>query len=43
MVGSVREVVTRALAQLEQQGLVQVQASRFVVPDPVALDRFADE
>lgn len=42
MVGSVREVVTRALGQLEGQGLLLVRPGELVVPDLAALQRFAE-
>lgn len=41
MVGSVREVVTRALGQLEGQGVIIVHPDRFVVPNIDALDAYA--
>jgi CRP/FNR family transcriptional regulator len=43
MVGSVREVVTRALSYLEHEGLLLVRSGEIVVPDPNALQRFSDE
>jgi len=42
IVGSVREVVTRALGQLEGQGLIIVHPDTFVVPDVAALDAYAN-
>jgi CRP/FNR family transcriptional regulator len=42
MVGSVREVVTRSLTQLEGQGLLAVRPDAFVVPDVAALERLAE-
>jgi len=43
MVGSVREVVTRALSHLEHEGLLQVGATEILIPDVAALQRFAAE
>ncbi len=42
MVGSVREVVTRGLAQLEREGLLRVSRGEILVLDPDALDRFGE-
>ncbi len=42
MVGTVREVVTRGLAQLEREGLLRISRDEIVVLDLVALDRFGD-
>ena len=43
MVGSVREVVTRALARLERERLLSVSRNAILIPDLAALDRFGDE
>lgn len=40
-VGTAREVVTRCLARLEEQGLIQRRGRRVVITDPVALASFA--
>lgn len=40
-VGTVREVVTRCLARLEEQGLIERHGRRLLVPDPAALARLA--
>lgn len=40
-VGSVREVVTRALARLQKEGLIVVSGHRFVIPDPDRLAAYA--
>jgi CRP/FNR family cyclic AMP-dependent transcriptional regulator len=42
MVGSVREVVSRALSLLEHEGLVHVRSTEMIVPDITALQRYAD-
>jgi CRP-like cAMP-binding protein len=42
MVGSVREVVSRALSILEHEGLVHVRSTEIIVPDVTALERYAD-
>jgi CRP/FNR family transcriptional regulator len=41
MVGSVREVVQRALKQLERDGAIALQRSRIEVLDPAKLERWA--
>jgi CRP/FNR family transcriptional regulator len=40
-VGSVREVVSRALARLQQGGLVVVDGRQISVPDEEALRKYA--
>jgi CRP/FNR family transcriptional regulator len=40
-VGTVREVVSRALARLQADGLVRVHAHEVLIPDPAALARYA--
>lgn len=42
-VGSVREVVSRALARLQQDGLVTLEGRRLSIPDEAALASYADE
>ncbi|HEY0078742.1 MAG TPA: Crp/Fnr family transcriptional regulator [Pyrinomonadaceae bacterium] len=42
-VGSVREVVSRALARLHQDGLVTLEGRRLTIPDEAALASYADE
>jgi len=42
-VGSVREVVSRALTRLQQDGLVQLKNRRVTIPDEEALARYAGE
>lgn len=42
-VGSVREVVSRALTRLQQDGLIRVQGRRLTIPDERALSSFAGE
>jgi CRP/FNR family transcriptional regulator len=42
-VGSVREVVSRALARLQQDGLVALEGRRLSIPDEAALASYADE
>ncbi len=41
-IGSVREVVSRALARLQQNGLIRVDGRRILIGDEVALAIFAD-
>jgi CRP/FNR family transcriptional regulator len=41
-IGSVREVVSRAIARLEQEGLLHVRGSQFVIPDPRQLAEYID-
>jgi CRP/FNR family cyclic AMP-dependent transcriptional regulator len=43
MIGTVREVVTRGLAQFEREGLLQVSRSELVVLDLAGLERFGEE
>lgn len=43
MVGSVREVVTRAFAHLERERLLHVSRNEILIPDLEALDRFGEE
>lgn len=40
-IGSVREVVTRALSRLQKEGLIVVRGHRFVIPDPDRLTAYA--
>jgi CRP/FNR family transcriptional regulator len=42
-IGTVREVVSRALARLQQNGLVAVEGRRVTIPDEQALDVYASE
>ena len=42
-VGSVREVVSRALARLQQDGLVTLEGRRLSIPDEAALASYAGE
>jgi CRP/FNR family transcriptional regulator len=42
-VGSVREVVSRALARLQQDGLVKLEGRRLSIPDERALASYAGE
>jgi CRP-like cAMP-binding protein len=42
-VGSVREVVSRALARLQQDGLVTLEGRRLSIPNEVALASYSDE
>jgi CRP-like cAMP-binding protein len=42
-VGSVREVVSRALARLQQDGLVALEGRRLSIPDVAALASYAGE
>ncbi|MFL6286486.1 MAG: Crp/Fnr family transcriptional regulator [Pyrinomonadaceae bacterium] len=42
-VGSVREVVSRALARLQQDGLVALEGRRLSIPDEAALASYAGE
>jgi CRP/FNR family transcriptional regulator len=41
-IGSVREVVSRALSRLQQNGLIQVDGRRITVCDEHALEVFAE-
>lgn len=41
-IGSVREVVSRALGRLQQQGLIKVQARLIVITDEAALSAYAE-
>ena len=40
-VGSVRDVVSRAIAQLRQEGLIIVEGRRIVIPDLNDLTEYA--
>ena len=40
-IGSVREVVSRALSRLQQSGLIQIDGRRITVCDEQALEVFA--
>lgn len=42
-IGTVREVVSRALARLEQDGLIQIKGRLLIIPDENALAEFADQ
>lgn len=42
-IGSVREVVSRAFARLQQDGLIVVEGRRLVIPDEEALETFASQ
>lgn len=42
-IGSVREVVSRAFARLQQEGLIVVKGRQLVIPDEAALEAFADQ
>lgn len=42
-IGTVREVVSRALARLEQDGLIQIKGRLLIIPDENALTEFADQ
>ena len=42
-VGSVREVVSRALSRLQQDGLITIEDRQLTIPDLNALSRFAEE
>jgi CRP-like cAMP-binding protein len=42
-VGSVREVISRALARLQQDGLITLEGRRLSIPDESALSTYADE
>jgi CRP-like cAMP-binding protein len=42
-VGSVREVVSRALTRLRHDGLIRLEGRRLTVPDEKALASFAGE
>ena len=42
-VGSVREVVSRALTRLQHDGLVRLEGRRLTIPDEKALAAFAGE
>jgi len=39
-IGSVREVVSRALARLEREGLVVSEGRRIIIPDPKRLAEY---
>ena len=41
-VGSVREVVSRALARLQQDGLVKIIGRKLTIPDEQSLADYAD-
>jgi len=42
-IGSVREVVSRAISRLEQEGLIEIQAHRLRIPDLERLSRYLAE
>jgi CRP-like cAMP-binding protein len=42
-IGSVREVVSRALARLQHEGLIVVEGRHLIIPDDAALEAFADQ
>lgn len=42
-IGSVREVVSRALARMQQSGLIQMEGRRVRIPDEAALRSYAAE
>lgn len=42
-VGSVREVVSRALGRMQQEGLIRAEGRRFVIPDEEALARYSGQ
>jgi CRP/FNR family transcriptional regulator len=42
-IGSVREVVSRAFARLQQNGLVTLEGRRVTIPDEEALKAYAGE
>jgi CRP/FNR family transcriptional regulator len=41
-IGSVREVVSRALSRLQQNGLIQIDGRRITICDEQALEVFAE-
>ena len=41
-VGTVREVVTRALSRLQDQRLIVIEGKKMIIPDPDALARYAN-
>ena len=42
-IGSVREVVSRAFARLQHEGLIVVEGRHLIIPDGAALEAFADQ
>lgn len=42
-IGSVREVVSRAFARLQHEGLIVVEGRQLVIPNDAALEAFADQ
>ena len=42
-IGSVREVVSRAFARLQHEGLIVVEGRHLIIPDYAALEAFADQ
>ena len=42
-IGSVREVVSRAFARLQHEGLIVVEGRHLIIPDDAALEAFADQ
>jgi CRP-like cAMP-binding protein len=42
-IGSVREVVSRAFARLQHEGLIVVDGRRLMIPDDAALEAFSDQ
>lgn len=42
-IGSVREVVSRALTRLQQDGLIVVEGRQLIIPDVAALETFAGQ
>ncbi|HWP44948.1 MAG TPA: Crp/Fnr family transcriptional regulator, partial [Blastocatellia bacterium] len=42
-IGSVREVVSRAFARLQQNGLIKVEGRRITIPDQESLKAYAGE
>jgi CRP-like cAMP-binding protein len=42
-VGTVREVISRALKRLEQEGLVEIEGRRLTIPDEASLEAFGRE
>lgn len=41
-IGTVREVVTRALFKIQSMGLVSIDGKKVTIPDPKALKRYSD-
>ena len=42
-IGTVREVVTRAITRLQSQGLVEIEGKKITIPDTEALKSYADQ